>query len=55
MQQRKAMKYKLRLKQIKIKSKLTLMYVQYALKANILMSRKQLDMSQEKFLDMFIS
>ena len=50
--QRKAMNYKLTLKQ---NSKLILMHVQYALKANVLMSRKQLGISQEKFLDMIIS
>ena len=53
--QRKAMKYKLRSKQINIKSELILMYVQYALKANILMSRKQLGISQEKFINIYIS
>ena len=53
--QRKAMKYKLRSKEIKIKSKLILTYVQYAAEANILISRKQLGISQEKVLDMYIS
>ena len=31
------------------------MHVQYALRVNILMSRKQLGKSQEKFLDIYIS
>ena len=39
----KTMKYKLRLKKLKIQSNLILMHVKYALKANILMSWKQLD------------
>ena len=40
--QRKAIKYNLRSKQIKIESKLIPMHVQYALKTNTLMPRKQL-------------
>ena len=39
----KTMKYKLRSRQLKIQSKLILTHGQYALKANILMSWKQLD------------
>ena len=39
----KTMKYKLRSKQLKIQSKLILIHGQYALKPNILMSRKPLD------------
>ena len=39
----KTMKYKLRLKKLKIQSNLILMHVKYALKANTLMSWKQLD------------
>ena len=39
----KTMEYKLRSKQLKIQSKLILVHEQFALKANILMSWKQLD------------
>ena len=53
--QRKAIKYKLRSKQIWIKSKLILMHVQYTGKTNILISRKQLGISQQKFIHMYIS
>ena len=52
---RKTIKYKLRSKQIKFQSKFILIHVQYALKANILMSRKQFGISQEEFPDMYIS
>ena len=48
--QMKALKYKLRLKQIKNQSKLILMHVQYMLKTNILTPRKQLGIFLEKFL-----
>ena len=53
--QRKAIKYKLRSKQIWIKSKLILMHVQYTGKTDILISRKQLGISQEKFIHMYVS
>ena len=53
--QRKAIKYKLRSKQIRIKSKLIFMHVQYMVKTNILISRKQLGISQEKFLHLYVS
>ena len=48
------MKYKLRLKQIKIQSSVIPMHMQYALKENNLISQKQLGISQEKFRDMYI-
>ena len=47
----KAIKYKLR----SILSQLILMHLQYVFKANILMPQKQLSISQEKLLEMYIN